>query len=275
MRPIVLSCHTRPVSIVRFNRDGDLFFTGSLDGSVCVYWSEPVERLGTYKSEGAVRSLSISEDSKMIIVGSAINGIFVFEVETGKQLCVLPALQLRQLEFSAGSKSFFVIHNQGKSMIVDIFEITAIEKQYGELSYNDAYKNNEKFTLVKSEVTYTKGAWGLLNATLVLGTAKGVIDVFDMSTREKSKTIKPHFESITDIRFSSDFTLMITASRDTFCNIYDSQTLNVIRTYNAQRPLNSAVISPLVSSDQKFHAVIGGGQETRDVTTTNAEVNDS
>jgi translation initiation factor 3 subunit I len=272
MRPIVISCHTRPVSVVRFNRDGDLFFTGSLDGMVCVYWTEPVERLGTYTSEGAVKSFSVTEDSKIIIVGSAINGIFVFEVETGRTITVLPALQVKQVEFAAGSKSFFVIHTHSRNTIVDIFQTSAIEKSYKDLEYENAYVNNEKRTLVKSDTVYTKGAWGMLNKTLVLGTNKGAIDVFDLETNVKAQTFKPHFDAITDLRFAPDFSLLISSSRDCFCNVYDPQTMKVVRTYNAQRPLNSAVISPLIVSDLKYHAVIGGGQETRDVTTTKAEV---
>ena len=271
MRPIIISCHTRPVSIVRFNKDGDLFFTGSLDGLVTVFWTDPVERLGTFKSEGAVKSLSVSDNSKVIIIGSAINGIFVFEVETGVLVNTLPAYQLKQLEFAAGSRSFFLIHNRSKNTIVDIVQTSAFKKKYDDLDYT-LYKDEDKMTLVSSETTYTRGAWGYLNTTLVLGTNKGNIDVICVKTKEKLNSIRPHLESITDIRFAPDFSLMITASRDSFSNVFDTSEMKVIRVYHAQRPLNSATFSPLMLNDSKYHAVIGGGQETRDVTTTKADV---
>jgi translation initiation factor 3 subunit I len=258
------------VCIVKFNRDGDLFFTGSLDGTVTAFWTDPVERLGTYKSEGAVKAFSVSEDSKVIIIGSAINGIFVFEVETGVLLTTLPALQLKQLDFAAGSKSFFLIHNRSKHTIVDIIKSSVFGKKYEDLDYA-SYKENEKITLVDSETTYTRGAWGYLNRTLVLGTNQGFIEIFDTSNKQKVLSIHPHTNIITDIRFTLDFSLMITASRDSYCNVFDPSEFQVVRVYNAQRPLNSAAISPLVLTDNKYHAVIGGGQETRDVTTTKAE----
>lgn len=270
MRPIIITCHTRPVSVVKFNRDGDLFFTGSLDGYVTAFWTDPVERLGTYKSEGAVRSFSVSEDSKLIIIASAVNGIFVFEVETGVLLSILPAYQIKQVEFSLGSQSFFLIQNRSKNCIVDIFQTSVYKKPKME-DYKE-YEPSDKRTLINSEVIYTKGAWGYLNKTLVLGTNKGFIDVISVSSGEKLNSFHPHTEIITDIRFSVDYSLMITASRDSYCNIYDPSDFKVIRVFNAQRPLNSATISPLLTSDSKYHAVIGGGQETRDVTVTKADV---
>ena len=274
MRPIVISSHTRPISIVRFNRDGDLFFVGSLDGYVSVFWTEPVDRLGTYQSEGAVKSLSVSEDSKLIIVGSFVNGIFAFDVETGKKLTVLPTFQLKQVEFSAGSREFFLIHHnpRHKATIIDIFNTSVISKEITSEKYEDAYQPNDKRTLIKSDVAYTKGAWGYLNRTIVLGNSKGNIDIFEVSTGTLIQTTKPHLESVTELRFSPDFTLLVSSSRDCYCNIYDPQTMKIIRIYNAQRPLNSAIISPLVTSEQKYHAIIGGGQEIRDVTTTKNDV---
>jgi translation initiation factor 3 subunit I len=275
MRPIVISCHSRPISVVRFNKDGDLFFVASLDGFVSVFWTEPVERLGTYKSEGAVKSLSVSEDSKLLISGSAVNGIFVFEVETGIQLNILPTNQLKQIEFSAGSKKFFLIHNSGSKLTtVDIFETNVIKKTIDpEKAYKDAYVDGvDKVSLVSSDVPYSRGVWGYLNKTLVLGTTRGKIDVYDLSTRTIIQTCKPHNETITDLRFAPDFSLLISSSRDCYCKIYDTETLKEIRVYNAQRPLNSAVVSPLMLTDQKYHAIIGGGQEIRDVTTTKNDV---
>ena len=275
MRPIVIGSHSRPISIVRFNKDGDLFFVGSLDGHVSVFWTEPVDRLGTYQSEGAVKSLSISEDSKIIIVGSFINGIFAFEVETGKQLNILPSFQLKQVEFSMGSKEFFLIHYNArqKSTIVDIIQTSMIRKvNKGDQSYNEAYTETDKKTLVTSDVGYTKGAWGYLNETIVLGTSRGGIDVYQVATGTIISSTKPHTESVTELRFSPDFTLLASSSRDCYCNIYDPQTMTKVRVYNAQRPLNSCVISPLMLTEQKFHTIIGGGQEIRDVTTTKNDV---
>ena len=50
----------------------------------------------------------------------------------------------------------------------------------------------------------------------------------------------------------------------------------MLRDFNAQRPLNTCAISPLLVSEEgvrKCHAFIAGGQDAREVTTTVAEVN--
>jgi len=177
MKPLIVSCHTRPVIMVKYNKDGDLFFTASFDGKVNAFWTEPVERLGSYQCEGAVRGISISEDSKYLIAGTAVNGIYIFEVETGKQLkkIMLPVGQLRELEFSMGSSEFFVINYESskKQSVVYIFEtqnaLTVTEPRKKDLTRRDTDP-------------YYRGAWGYLNKTLVLGTTQGTIEVLDSKT---------------------------------------------------------------------------------------------
>ena len=49
--------------------------------------------------------------------------------------------------------------------------------------------------------------------------------------------------------------------------MYDAETLENLKTYKTDRPVNSASISP------KFdHVVLGGGQEAMDVTTTSTKI---
>lgn len=52
--------------------------------------------------------------------------------------------------------------------------------------------------------------------------------------------------------------MFISASKDSCAKLYDSTTLECLKTYKTDRPVNSASISP------KFdHVVLGGGQVTR------------
>ncbi len=62
-------------------------------------------------------------------------------------------------------------------------------------------------------------------------------------------------------------TMFISASKDSCAKLYDSDTLECLKTYKTDRPVNSASISP------KFdHVVLGGGQEAMDVTTTSTKI---
>lgn len=85
-----------------------------------------------------------------------------------------------------------------------------------------------------------------------------------------------HKEPVTSLRMSADYSLLISASRDCVAKILDPYTLTVITEFNAQRPLNTGVISPLYLSEEankrKFHALVAGGQDVRQVTTTATEV---
>lgn len=64
---------------------------------------------------------------------------------------------------------------------------------------------------------------------------------------------------------NADKTLLITASKDCSAKLIDPMTLDVIKVYRTDRPVNGAVISPTHP-----HVLIGGGQEAMSVTVTAA-----
>ena len=49
MRPLLLQGHERSLTQIRYNREGDLLFSCSKDKSVCVWYIDNGERLGTYE----------------------------------------------------------------------------------------------------------------------------------------------------------------------------------------------------------------------------------
>ncbi|CAG7819312.1 unnamed protein product [Allacma fusca] len=57
--------------------------------------------------------------------------------------------------------------------------------------------------------------------------------------------------------------MFITASKDKTSKLFDTETLECLKTYKTDRPVNSATISPNLD-----HVVLGGGQEAMDVTRT-------
>jgi len=72
-----------------------------------------------------------------------------------------------------------------------------------------------------------------------------------------------HDSQINDIRFSADGTHFVTASADLSAKLIDTLTLEVLKTYKTDRPVNSADISPIFD-----HILIGGGQEASQVRET-------
>lgn len=67
------------------------------------------------------------------------------------------------------------------------------------------------------------------------------------------------------MQMSPDKTYFITSSKDKVAKILDVQTLQVLKTFPTDTPLNSASLTP-----KKDFVILGGGQEARDVTTTSS-----
>lgn len=81
----------------------------------------------------------------------------------------------------------------------------------------------------------------------------------------EENSTKAHTEVISDLQMSADRTYFVTSSRDKTSKLIDSKTLQVIKTYATETPLNSASIHPT-----KPFVIVGGGQDAMNVTTTSA-----
>jgi len=87
---------------------------------------------------------------------------------------------------------------------------------------------------------------------------------------------KVHKEIILDFDLSPCHEILLTASKDHSSAVLNTKNLEVIRVYEPKNPvrnINTCQISPLFglkSSDEdgKYHAVVAGGQEARNVTNT-------
>lgn len=108
--------------------------------------------------------------------------------------------------------------------------------------------------------------WTYLNKFIICGHVDGSITQWDWKANEKLNTIKPHSESLTDIQFSTDRSYFITSSKDKSAKIFDTITLEELKKYETDTPLNSASITPKF---QEF-VIVGGGQDAMNVTTTSA-----
>lgn len=92
MRPIILKGHERPVTIVRFNYDGDLFFSGSAETKINLWEAFTGERLGSYETRASVRSLDVDINSQYLIACSNDGSL-----EVGQPLCRFSMLRPESL----------------------------------------------------------------------------------------------------------------------------------------------------------------------------------
>ena len=81
-----------------------------------------------------------------------------------------------------------------------------------------------------------------------------------------------HKGEIFSFTFTYDHTMLITCSKDGTAKLINPKTLEPVRTFSYSKPCRAATISPLFDSqeNQKFHVLLAGGQDARDVTTTQA-----
>jgi translation initiation factor 3 subunit I len=64
MRPILMKGHERPLTFLKYNRDGDLLFSCGKDHNPTVWFADNGERLGTYRGHnGAVWCCDVSSKS--------------------------------------------------------------------------------------------------------------------------------------------------------------------------------------------------------------------
>ncbi|CDP11954.1 unnamed protein product [Coffea canephora] len=84
MRPILMKGHERPLTFLKYNRDGDLLFSCAKDHTPTVWFADNGERLGTYRGHnGAVWCCDVSRDSSLLLTGSADQTAKLWNVKTG------------------------------------------------------------------------------------------------------------------------------------------------------------------------------------------------
>jgi WD40 repeat protein len=83
MQPIYLTGHSRPVKKVMYNYDGDLLFTCSDDGKICMYNTYECSRVGVFNTKEACKSIDVSKDSKYVIAAATTFGVHIFSVLDG------------------------------------------------------------------------------------------------------------------------------------------------------------------------------------------------
>jgi len=253
----VLKGHTRPITQVVFNREGDLLFTASKDQKVTLWRTVDSRRMGIYAASGALRSISVSADSRFLATAGADEFVHVFDVKTGEVLASYHDLvSIVDVCWSAGADKLLVVTDQVRGAQTHIY----------------LFKwNTEKLELEQEEdiagavghVRVTQAKWGPLDETICITTDAGEFFVYSCLKKEVIKKWKDHTNVITSLVFDRYKLLMMTSSKDGTALLYNARNYERLKTYTTGRPINACSISPV-----KDEVLIGGGQEARDVTTT-------
>lgn len=262
MKPLLLHGHERSITQIKYNREGDLLFSSAKDNKPTVWYSINGERLGTYDGHGgAVWCLDPSWDTKHLITGSADNSAKLWDVETGNQLVNFEtASAVRTCGFSYSGKQFFYSTDKamGQTCEIKFFDV------------NDALSGGSPspyLTIPVTDSKVTSAVWGPLDKYLITGHENGTVTKWCAKTGESIRNVQPHKDKINDVQKSHDEMMIITASKDNFAKLFDIESMQVLKCYKTDRPVNSAAISPI-----RDQVVLGGGQEAMEVTTTSTRI---
>lgn len=267
MRPLLLQGHERSLTQIKYNREGDLLFSCSKDKSVCVWFIENGERLGTYEGhQGSVWTCDANWDSTRLATGGADFTVRVWDVETGNNITTID--DNAGLQATAKSVNFSYCGN------LIVFPSGAEMRKIPRLNIFDIRVNPGEGPVRSRELPredYDNGIpiktlWGFNDEFILSGNDNGNLYVWDKNNLDMLyKNETGHSGQINDMQLSQDQTMLVTASKDTTAKLFDAVNLDHLKTYKSNAPVNSAAISP-----RSQHVVIGGGQDARDVTTTTA-----
>ncbi|CAL8468537.1 g8077 [Coccomyxa elongata] len=258
MRPYLLKGHERPLTQLKYNREGDLLFSCAKDHHPTLWFSEDGARIGTYIGHnGAVNTCDVSMDSTRLLTGSSDSSAKLWEVETGRCLFTF--------KYQAPCRAVsFSINEHLAALSTDPFMSTTPAINIVRISEDPSEQSDEVvqqltgFSKRINRVTFTD-----LNGVLMSAGEDGVVRRWDLETGKVKEEAKLHEKEIRDMQLYKDGTHMVTASVDKLVKLVDTQTLEVLKVFQTDRPANAAALSPIF--DQ---VLIGGGQDAADVTTT-------
>lgn len=267
MRPILLKGHERPLTFIKYNKEGDLVFTCAKDHHPTLWYADDGERVGTYIGHnGAVWTCDITDDSTTYVTGSADTTCKMWDTETG--VCYFThqfEQPVRAVNLSVGDSKMVITTDpfMGVPAAIHIVNVAENrEEQTDEILSTFGGVNGN----IGVEGRINRCLWGPLNHTLITGGEDSIIRLWDVETGKIIAQTDEHKKQIQHLSLSDDMTHFISASLDKTSKIFDSANLDCKKTYAADRPVNAAIMSPI-----RDHIILGGGQDAMAVTTTHSK----
>jgi len=256
-----LQGHERALTQIKYNRDGDIIFSTAKDQHICAWFAHNGERLGTYHGhQGALWTVDVDPTSTLLASGAADNTVRLWDIQSGKCLKVWNFnTAVKRVEFSEDGSQLLAVTEKrmgflGTIVVLDI-----------KLDLEAEQADDFAMVITCEDAKATVAGWSYMSKYIIAGHEDGSVSQYDGKTGEQIDNVQAHEPDmqVTDLQWAPDRTYFITASKDKTAKIIDARNLEVLKTYVADTPLNSASITP-----KKEFVILGGGQAAMDVTTT-------
>lgn len=225
VKAFALHGHTRPVKKLKFNRDGDMFFTCG-DDKLIIAWDIECNKLGVYYGQGACKSLAVSYNTEYVAGAFSTEGIEIFNAMTGVSVRKVdfPNLRCNNIDFNLGDTEIAVVLVGTSKSFVNTYDFKTLLGTTGTPLPKCSIEFRED---IPSQATY-----GYLNEHLYVTTFNkknnhGNIYKYDVNGSEPTeiaKHVKLHTGEIFSFAFSKDFTMLATCSNDCKCLVIDPNT---------------------------------------------------
>ncbi|CAK0870150.1 unnamed protein product, partial [Prorocentrum cordatum] len=215
MHPYLLHIHERPVTLVKFNADGDFFLTCAKDGDVNLMRKDPVERVGTYSPKGekagAIFAVDVTMDSQYVVTASA-DGKLVFYTFAGEQVKILNhggILKYVEFNMKPGHQNMVCTCNDKFKSNTD----GMIPNRIMVWSWENEECKRKLAIDDELPMKATKVKWGPYDETLVAIFEEGTVIIYDAVTGKQRHLINAHQGPVTSLNFTEDRLLMVTSSK--------------------------------------------------------------
>uniref|UniRef100_A0A7S0T819 Eukaryotic translation initiation factor 3 subunit I n=1 Tax=Erythrolobus madagascarensis TaxID=708628 RepID=A0A7S0T819_9RHOD len=259
MRPMILKGHERPLTMVKFNREGDLVFSSAKDKVATAWYASTGERLGTYVGHnGAVWGLDSDWFCSRLITGSADNSAKLWDAQRGTVLHTWEYKSpIRAVAFAPGDRIVTMASTALMGQTPDVYLHRLTDELMGVEGAEPVLK------LVGLDMNVVRILWYPTGDLVLTASEDGCVRRWDAETGTMLDCKKLHTSRINDCQWGPDHFCFITASSDQYAKVVDAASLEVMKTYKMEAPVNSASMSPTHP-----HVLLGGGQEASQVTTT-------
>ena len=224
---------------------------------------------------GAIWDLDPDFESKYLLTACADGSARMFEVTTGKYMARMPHKgAVRSVKWGDGRKYFATASDPFTSRdlgCITIFEFPSEDKLFEAPASSARKEDPAKLHSHLLQIFVDDNdkciclGWTIADQYIIAGFDSGHIIKYDATTGKEVARVKAHDDRVNRISFNRDKSMFITASKDCTAKLMDPNTLEVIRNFRTDRPVNGAAISPTHP-----HILLGGGQDAQNVTTTSS-----